>query len=104
MFLSMSYKQNQCRFVKPQNVRNIFSYDVVAFDLKVICFSSKQSIIEDILVNPFFQANHSIRSNSSDLTRPKTPKGSVLEGKSLAISGKSMLVKYYFIWPITLYP
>ena len=27
------------------------------------------------------------------------PKGSVLEGKSPAISGKSRLVKYYFIWP-----
>ena len=27
------------------------------------------------------------------------PKGSVLEGKSPAISGRSRLVKYYSIWP-----
>ena len=33
-------------------------------------------------------------SNYSDLTRPGPPKGSVLEGKSPAISGKSRLVKY----------
>ena len=30
-----------------------------------------------------------------DLTRPISPKGSCLEGKSPAISGKSSLVKYY---------
>ena len=36
-----------------------------------------------------------------DLTRPGPPKGSLLEGKSPAISGKSRLVKYYAIWPDT---
>ena len=39
-----------------------------------------------------------IWSNYSDLTRPKNPIGSGLEGKSL-ISGKCRLVKYYSIWP-----
>ena len=36
-----------------------------------------------------------IIATSHDLT----PKGSFLEGKSPAISGKSRLVKYYSIWP-----
>ena len=39
-----------------------------------------------------------------DLTRPKNhPKGSVLEGKSPAISGKSRLVKYYNLARLVIY-
>ena len=42
----------------------------------------------------------SIWSNYSDLTRPKNPpNGGLLREMGPLISGKSRLVKYYFIWP-----
>ena len=50
---------------------------------------SKQQIVEKNL-HP-----HSVWSNYSDLTRPKTPNGGLVREMGPLISGKSRLVKYY---------